>query len=224
MRKERFLILLSVLLVLFVLRPLLTELGSSVVILDLLSIVLFLSCINAVSYKRRHIYISSILLCFGLGARILAETRGDESLKTVYLTIYDAFSVLFLIYTSILILNYVLRGKEVTRDRIAAAICVYLLLGVLWGAAYRLMYTLDPNSLSLGDVATVSLADTRHSRDFTYFSYVTLTTLGYGDITPKSPTFKYLASLEAIVGQLYLAILIARLVGIHIAQARRKEE
>ena len=73
-----------------------------------------------------------------------------------------------------------------------------------------------------GDAAAHSVEE-RYSRDFTYYSYVTLTTLGYGDITPKTPTAKYLATLEAIIGQLYLAVLIARLVGLYIAQEQYRD-
>jgi hypothetical protein len=223
LRKERFLILLIALLLLFVLRPLLLELGSRVIILDLLMIILFLSCINAVSDKRRSIYTASILLALSLAARILAEFRWHETLETIFYALNDVFLLLFLLYACILILSYVLTGSEVTRDRIAAAICVFLLLGLIFGAGHRLIYELDPGSYHLGDGATAFSVEERNPEDFIYFSYVTLTTLGYGDITPKSSSARYLATLEAIIGQLYIAVLIARMVGVYIAQDTRKK-
>jgi hypothetical protein len=78
--------------------------------------------------------------------------------------------------------------------------------------------TIQPGSFSAGEILE------QHQRiAFTYYSFVTLTTLGYGDINPLSPQAGTLAILEAIIGQLYLAVLIARLVGMHISQSRENK-
>ena len=95
-------------------------------------------------------------------------------------------------------------------EKIAAAVCVYLLLGVVWQDLYILVDVLIPGSYN---------AESLSITDFLYFSFITLSTLGYGDITPVNSPAQALAFTEALVGQLYLTILVARLVGLYIANA-----
>ena len=131
----------------------------------------------------------------------------------------NCLSILFFGYMMIRILSFIFKSKTVTSDVIFAAIVVYLLIGITWGNIFRLMETVQPGSFSIG----ASLEQYQRIA-FTYYSFVTLTTLGYGDISPLSPQAGTLAILEAIIGQLYLAVLIARLLGMHIAQSRENKE
>jgi voltage-gated potassium channel Kch len=78
-----------------------------------------------------------------------------------------------------------------------------------------------PQSFLIGDLQRASIRDM--STHFTYYSFVTLTTLGYGDITPLTPTAKAFSFVEAVFGQIYIAVLIARLVGLHIAHSMKKD-
>ena len=113
-------------------------------------------------------------------------------------------------------LRQVLIGPVVDLNRIAGAVCVYILLGMTWAVVYLLL------ALGVGD-AFVGLEGQRIDElwpQLSYFSFVTLTTLGYGDITPRIPLADSLAYLEAIVGQLYVAILIGGLVGAHLSTGR----
>jgi hypothetical protein len=98
------------------------------------------------------------------------------------------------------------------------AICVYFLVGIVWALLYSTLEFFQPGSFQMPQ-GTVNQATSQAT--FTYYSYVTLTTLGYGEITPISGPARSFALLEAMMGQLYLAVLIARLVGIHIAQSSR---
>lgn len=121
------------------------------------------------------------------------------------------------------IVDALLRAERVTADTILGGICVYLLLGLLWVSAYTLTENLHPGSLLLNGAAlTDTLPEPFRFTQVLYFSFVTLTTLGYGDIIPATPTARALASAEAIVGQLYVAIFVARLVGLHLAHARER--
>ena len=113
------------------------------------------------------------------------------------------------------ILRLVFREGPITGDRIRGAIAVYILLGVLWSLAYQLLDRLAPGSFHFAETARPTLG--RLSHRLVYYSFVTLTTVGYGDITPVHPLARSLAAGEALVGQLYPAILIARLVSLQIA-------
>jgi hypothetical protein len=95
-------------------------------------------------------------------------------------------------------------------DRVFGAIVLYLLLGVMWAFAYAMLNVLLPNAFTDGAGKTPALTE------WIYFSFVTLTTVGYGDITPVARAARSLAMLEALVGQLYPAIIIARLVSLQI--------
>lgn len=110
--------------------------------------------------------------------------------------------IVFYVFTLIHVLAYVLRGVEITRDKLYGAISVYLLVGLAWAAAYALLQAVAPGSFT-------SASD---KPDLIFFSFVTLTTLGYGDITPVTGPARSLALLEAVTGVLYLAVLVARLV------------
>jgi len=96
----------------------------------------------------------------------------------------------------------VLGTDRITRDTIFGAIGIYLTLGITWALSYQFVDTLIPGALQNVHSETAYL----------YFSFVTLTTLGYGDITPLIPVTESMAMFEAVIGQLYIAVLIARLV------------
>jgi hypothetical protein len=112
------------------------------------------------------------------------------------------------------VLGQTLRDGPVTLHRIQGAVAAYLLLGVLWAHAYALTAMLRPGAFS----GPVDPAD--GPRAFFYFSFVTLTTVGYGDVLPVHPAARSLANLEAVTGTLYLAILVARLVSLAVAPGR----
>jgi hypothetical protein len=108
----------------------------------------------------------------------------------------------------VVVLTQTLRAGPITFHRIQGAVAAYLLLGVLWAHAYALLASLRPDAFS----GALSAAD--GPRAFFYFSFVTLTTVGYGDVLPVHPVARSLAMLEAVTGPLYLAVLVARLVSL----------
>jgi hypothetical protein len=136
---------------------------------------------------------------------------------------YIVLAVLFLGFTAAIVLRQALGGVAVTHDTIAGAICFYLLLGVIWALLFALVELARPGSFLDGG-HPLSTAATGHRSlvpTLLYLSLVTLSTLGYGDILPVTPPARMLAALEAVIGPLYLAVLIARLVGLHASGARR---
>jgi hypothetical protein len=128
---------------------------------------------------------------------------------------------------AIAILSTIMKSKKVTTDTIYASICVYLLLVIIWTMLFSAIEIIEPGSFLSGGAPVVDFHGDSVKRNvfanLIYYSFVTLTTLGYGDITPVSPYARALSSLEAVIGQLYIAVLIAGLVGMHIGQSGEKE-
>ena len=111
-----------------------------------------------------------------------------------------------------------LSSVRIDAERVYAALSAYLLIGVCWGVVYAAMTRVLPGSLLSGGVvppAGIGMGDA------IYFSFVTLATLGYGDLVPATPAMRGLAVFEAVIGQLYLALLVARLVGLQTAAHSR---
>jgi hypothetical protein len=150
------------------------------------------------------------------------QVSGEPMLR--YVTF--AFTSVFLAFLTLVLMFVVFRDQTVTADTIVGAVCAYLLIGVTWGTAYALLVLISPDGLSVSpalahtggwDVPTMPF--TPFTPLLQYYSFTTLATLGYGDVTPLSAGARALSVLEGLTGQLYLAVLIARLVGIHTARA-----
>jgi len=129
----------------------------------------------------------------------------------VYLELIS--ELLFLILTIIFAIKQVVSSDTINLHNIFGTICIYILLGVIWAILFLLAHLLIPGSFSGIYDGTQQI----QLQDFLYFSFVTLTTLGYGDLLPLSATAKTLAYIEAIFGQFYIATLVAGLVAVHIS-------
>ncbi|MEM9005184.1 MAG: ion channel [Cyanobacteria bacterium P01_F01_bin.86] len=113
---------------------------------------------------------------------------------------------LFFGSAALFILQSLLRTARVTMDTVRGGICVYLLLGYFWALLYGIVYTLDAGAFSSALITETSYFN------MVYFSFVTLTTLGFGDIVPVNEIASVLTVLEALMGQIYPAVFIALLV------------
>ena len=134
-----------------------------------------------------------------------------------------ALRMLFIGYVVFQLLKFIFIGRQVSANTIFASLCVYLLLATLWAYAYSLLELFNPDAFSyslLNDTheRIMRLGDEPAGIEF-YYSLVTMTTLGYGDIVPTAPESRSLAALQAVTGQLYLTVIVARLVGLHVAEA-----
>ena len=135
-------------------------------------------------------------------------------------TVYLAGSITWTLFSSFITWNElraVLRQKTVTSETISMSVSVYLLIGLTFGFIYVVMHQLQPHAFSFPSLAASNTRLSPESQDslFTvliYFSFTTLTTIGYGDITPLTLQARYVAVLEGIAGQFYIAVLVARLV------------
>jgi hypothetical protein len=211
-RIGRFLFLLIAIILMFALRPFLEGVFRITYLMDIFFTVIFLSAVYAVRQKR-SIFIIAIFVAL-LTVVLIWLTRLTDNLS--FGIAGNIIGSLFFTFTAIMILSYLFREEKVTGDMIMAAVCVYFLMGLVWALVFSTMEMLQPGSFKL----TQGLVS-QHA--FTYYSYVTLTTLGYGDITPITAPARSLSLLEAMMGQLYLAVLVARLVGLHISQSMMKK-
>ncbi|MBS1246142.1 MAG: Ion transport 2 domain protein [Proteobacteria bacterium] len=119
--------------------------------------------------------------------------------------------VTLLLFTAV-VAGQVYRNGPVTHHRILGAVAVYLLLGLSWASAYAFLHQLRP------DAFAGALGETPIPQTWIYYSFITLATVGYGDITPVHPVARSLAIAEALTGQLYLAITLAHLVALRVGR------
>lgn len=171
--------------------------------LKVLSSFVLITGVYAVSDRRRQVVIAGLLAIPAFGFGWLHVITGAPVIGTAEIV----FTLLFYAFTALVGLSQVLGERRITTDTIYGAVSVYLLMGLTWANAYALVESVNPGSFSTesGDGAFTFPA-------FIYFSFVTLTTLGYGDITPITDQARSLAVLEMVSGTLYIAVLIARLV------------
>jgi hypothetical protein len=232
MRARRFDILLGAMLLLLLSTPvvrLVADLGSPMlahVTVNLVYGLILVSAVFAVCQTRRSLVIAAVL---ALPAFLLHEIRVVLGVDAL-LGAGHVFSVCFLGYTIYVLLRHIFSVDRVTLNTICAALCVYLLISLVWANFYSLTAIVEPKAFAI-NVAERDEAEGEAMRlDGTgtiypvYFSLVTLTTLGYGDIVPVGDAARMLAAVEAVVGQLYLAVLVARLVGLHISQSSKTSD
>jgi hypothetical protein len=135
---------------------------------------------------------------------------------------------MFLTFVAINILYSIMKSRQVTVDTLFGSFCVYILMGLVWASLYSLLESFVPGSFSIQYPSPMPQHLQGHPGynlpDFFYYSFVTLTTVGYGDVIPVNIHAKLLAVFEAVFGQLFIAVLVARLVGLHIGTSRQKSE
>jgi cbb3-type cytochrome oxidase subunit 3 len=148
----------------------------------------------------------------GIILGILSIVRESDMLHVIALLAMFVFLLLATFYA----FRQIAVGNDISPNRIVGAVCVYLLLGVMWSIAYTVLEFSQPDSFK----GLTELVSPAWNPDWIYFSFVTITTLGYGDITPLTQTARSLTVAEAIVGQFYIAVLVAGLVSAYISSKR----
>jgi Ion channel len=171
----------------------------------------------SIAWKRRGLFILSAII--GIAAVVLRWLAQWTPSPLWALSSEVATLLTIAILAWILLLQIFRRDGPITAVSIQAAISIYLLFGLAWANAYLIAMQLNPNSFQ----SSVSLSSFYVS-EWYYYSYVTLTTLGYGEITPLTQAARALSVGEALTGQLYLAVLIARLIGMEIITYQENSE
>lgn len=219
LREWKFRLLLLSVAMLVIIYPMLQSTFDARIFLDILVGLVFLASLHIV-FQDRRLRVAAFALGLptfvGVWIHHILPGVAQEPLEVAFHSIAAAF----FFFTIIAILRMVHREKIISVDSVCGALCGYLLVGLAFGHIYCVVDVVAPGSFKLPMDLIRNPTDQSH-RHFalTYFSFVTLATVGYGDITPASGAARSLAIAEAVVGQFYLAVLIAELIGKRVSQA-----
>jgi len=212
LKKDNFYYLLAGLLFLLLALPLIRDLtGSGHTFVTELGFSVFLIIgIWSLPGTKSWFLSAIVLVILGISSNLLAISGAGHFFNYLSLISY----IIFLLLTIILAIRQVVSSGSINANRVIGAICIYLLLGLIWSLFYVLLNMVVPGSFST-QIGGVPFQQAHH---FTYYSFVTLTTLGYGDILPIRETARALSTIETIFGQLYIAILVGGVVATFITR------
>ncbi len=212
-RIGRFLFLFISIIFMMGVRPIMGGIIRLAILTDILFAAILISGLWAVSQKR-GIFIMALLMA--IPALVLGWVTDLAELPFLR-TLSRLFLAIFFIIMLVSLLSYIRRAKEITADLLMGAASTYFLVGLFWAFIFFFIETFSPGSFRLEG----SGADMESQ--LIYYSFVTLTTVGYGDITAASMIARSYSVLEAVTGQLYLAVLVGGLVGLHISQSAERK-
>lgn len=198
--ENKYMHLLVWLLANFLASPFIERLSPKFPILSLVFLLSLILTLRALNIKR-----TLFLICSALGVlAFVLEIIPGMGYSVASLAIF----IIFIFISIILMVKHMFSTTKVTGDTVVGGICVYFLIGYLFALFYFLIYLFDPNAFYY--------SARWDSLYLFYLSFTTLTTLGYGDVYPVNTIAMVLANLEAIAGQMFLAIFVARMVGLHV--------
>ena len=203
--------LLIVIVVLIVTSPFLGQLPGGAGIEAVLMTVVLLSAVLAIGEQVRTLRLAALLVLPALIARWLYHFRPELLPQAVYLIA----ALGFIAFVVVLLLRFVLRASLVNAEVLCAGIVIFLMLGMIWAFAYTLAARLGPGAFAFASDGSPD----RTMDGFTafYFSFMTLSGAGCGDITPVSRAVRMLTAVESMLGLFYVAVLVARLVSLYCA-------
>lgn len=203
----KFTYLLTSMGLLLVLSPFLSGILWAEVATDVIFTALLFSAICAVHREGPLFMIQLILAVLTVSLRWWYQLTYEPTIS-LWASVTGA---VFFVLIAVSIITFVFKVTGVTVDTIAGSICAYLLLGIAWSHIFALLQHLNPQTLNIA----IEPRGASDLEPFLYFSFVTLTTLGYGDLVPGTAPAQFLAVFEAVIGQIYLTVLVARLVGLY---------
>jgi hypothetical protein len=204
--EQRCFFLFLALLTLLVALPFLSEIPYGHMILTIVNVTVLLTAVAAVGRSRLSFVIAVILVLPALVFRFLALESGLPG----YLALSWGFAAIFYVFILADLLHYVFRRDSITSDKLYGAVAAYILMAVLWAQLHGVTQYFHPGAYAFG--GTPKALDIT---ELIYFSFTTLATVGFGDITPALVHSRYLTVLEMVTGVMYVAILIARLTGVY---------
>ena len=190
--------------------PFLVNIGYHDELFRLLAVVVFCTSLYAVMGRGR---ITTIAFVLGSPAIVVRLIRLVTH-RPVFKMPDEVLGIAFLVFVTSVLVWSILSNPSVTGDTLAGAVAAYLLIGITFGVAYMIIHGLIPGSFR----DSIEPGRQFTPADFTFFSFVTLTTVGYGDIVPWASHARSLAIIESVIGIMYPALLISRLVGMRISK------
>ena len=194
---------------LLVLEPILNRFVAAYIFLDILLTAIVILMAYIISNKRGYL-IAGFLLAITMLASWWLQ-YADPNMSIAAIGVIAGILLIALVIANLL--GFVLKSTDVNREVIYTAILLYLLAALLWTFVYTLIEIVDPMSFN------IELSQPKdYLSEFQYYSFVTITTLGYGDITPVTEVAKAFSVFEAVVGQIYLVVVVAWLVGMYVSK------
>lgn len=216
-RQWKYTLLLVAMCTLLVVRLLTQEMGLSHLLIDLCVGIVVLAGLSAACTRNHSRILAMLFSAPPLALTIWFHFESPERLHLIFILQRAAMS-LFLGFIIITILQDLIEQREICRDAIVGAFCGYVLLGALWAEMYCWADLVLPHAFHPDEQTNLQVTREVRWDHLQYFSFATLTTVGYGDIVPAATTTRLLACAEAVCGQFYLAVLVAGLVGIRVGQ------
>lgn len=165
-----------------------------------------------------NLLVFSIILLLGLSSSISAFVVIFSNSDVIFFTRYTLM-LLFYLSTIIILLNNITKPKVINNDLLLGSLCIYVLIGILFGSIFVHIENYYPHSFNLSNINISSLNSSKEMVfNFVYFSFTTLCTVGFGDILPVSIFAKAVVIIEEITGIFYLALLVSRLANAVIAK------
>jgi voltage-gated potassium channel len=202
--------LLVVLLLLFFSAPFVEDLSQGELIETGLITLVMVSAVLAVGGQRRSLIVAMVLALPAVGARWINHLQPNLLPAEVSLVA----AIVFFLFVAARLVWFVLRSPKVDANVLCAGLCGYLMLGLLWVPAYILVAQINPHAFAFNETVGDQHAAMAGFRAF-YFSFITLCTVGYGDMVPLAKIARLLVILESIAGLFYMAVLLARLVAMY---------
>jgi len=228
LRARRHTALLIAIIGLFAVRPFLGATGVAAIVFSLAMLLVLLVALLTIQVddlvgereallvqRRRRSFIGWALAVLAIAERLWLFFAPDPRL----LLVGSVSWLLFFSFVTWSQLRSLLKQREVTGETISMSISIYLLLGVSWALLYVVIFTRDPEAFRFATPIPGGVGEAYRFPILLYFSLTTLSTVGFGDITPLTLPARYAAVAEGITGQFYLAILVARLVGMQMSRA-----
>jgi len=215
LRKHSVALFLGAMVTMLVTLPFFSRISGGDILESLAITFVLLAAVPAVGAHRRTLILALLLVGPALVARWMNHTHPEQMPPAVFL----CGGLVFMTFVTVNLFEFIARAPRVNSEVLCAGISVYLLLGLLWSLAYTLVASLDSGAFFFatppmpGATSPVMRGETA-----IYYSFITLNTVGYGDITPVSGFARILAVLESTTGLFYMALLVARLVSLYNAQ------
>jgi hypothetical protein len=224
MNRQRFALLNLALLLLIVTAPL-TEEDHPLArfVFAAMFVMIMVGAVYAVGHRWHARAIVAPLAVLAVLSQFLELTLESRTVAIIS----DALGIAALLSVILLLVRLLFSVKTADYETINAALCVYLLMGILWAVAYSMTDLISPGAFSYPltptDTDTMRIGG-EHTIMPLYYSFVTMTTLGYGDVVPVGTAARILAIYQAILGQVYLVVIVARLVGLQVSGASGDKE